>query len=526
MHDEEVIAYTNRLASSQYVEDKLKALQNLLRISKQFILPVAVHSMVEVIKSIESTFETNIQKQILHKIFKSQHKNEFLEILLMNDDCVYILIKNFKDFDDLLYLLAKKNGRVLFDILAKRNELYLITNNLVYFVKIIKYLVFENNRQILCFEGCFEKILEIVNDQNCNDCIDALKALLDDCINNQKYFLELKWKDKICKYKPFKLYITLLDQRNINFKFVQNFFCNKEFIDLLQYEFIRLIIYNNVKNFIFIEEMGFDIYKTCLNLELEYTDKIKLLEEVCKYKEIDLNLFYEKNKYFYGILTVLYLQENENAKNFIKNEDWQNEFLFNLYKLKKNHRQDNLIFLVLFSVIKEELNLDNYLMIIKENIYLFSDWIKSFLFFIISEEIYKNSIFNISYNEIIFEIQKMQIFLCNESFGITDKTREFLLCKIQDLLIYFFEKDYKNEYTILKIENDKKNEIIKEEIKEIKIIDTERNFKKVSEPVKIEEVAFTRKQYYNEKITGFFSRFKFKQNEITKKENEDTNYDL
>ncbi|KAM0687080.1 hypothetical protein COBT_001687 [Conglomerata obtusa] len=525
MHDDKIIKYTNRLSTSKYLDDKISALQQLKTLSQKNILSVAINSMAVIIESIEATNEWQIQKEILSRIFKSYNKNEFIDIIFQDEKSVDILLRHSANFNEILAILAKSNGCKLYEIIKENNLIGFIVNNVKDTLLYFRYIIFNYNKEIFCHEGMLDKLLEVIDSKNYKKCIEAMAMLLKNCIFNQTYFLELRWLDKIRKYDSMEIYISLLDKRNNNFLKIQKMLSVKEILNLDRPDFLLLIIYNNPKNLVSIENNGFNIYEIIKTFKSQ--DCFFLLEEITKFKIIDVHKFNDQSETYFLLMSICYLQSYYEIEVIIKNEAWQNNFLFNLYRIKEMSCIERISFIIFFVLIGKHLYIQtNLLVVIKE--FLIdpknNEFEKALLFLLISEKYSNNDVLDYNEESIINYLIKLRASLCMDEFLITPKLKEYFLNQIQDKLIYYYDANFYAEYERCKIEREKHEN---ESFRSVKLKTEEKqNVKTVEEEIITEQkVEIIKAGSYRDKITGFFSRIKIERKEEKSEKAKDT-FDL
>ncbi|KAM0677652.1 hypothetical protein BDAP_001799 [Binucleata daphniae] len=534
--DDEVLKFTNQLEFSEYYEDKLSALENLNEIAKRNILIVGIYSLIPIIKSIKKIDECKIQSNIILKILKSYQKNEFIDIIIKDEECVNILFEYSSFLADILCILSKTKGSNIFDILQTSNKLEILFTNLNTSITYIKYLITNVNKEIFCHEGIFEAILEIIAENNHKICTEIVCKLLQDSLFNQNYFIELKWLEKFGKYKINEIIVELLDKKNKNFVKNQKIFCKKRFVDLNDCKLIGCLIYNNPENFVIIESYGFNMYKifeSCSDIKCV----LCLAEEILKYKQIDYTKLLDTSSIYFYMLSLIYMQESKYLIERLNEKDLIGEYLYNLFRLNEIGAIEQLGYVIFIVIIADEIVIpQNLLNIVKEFVCdrRNDSAAQNFLFLMIYEKYKQNSIFEFTEEFYIAKLKDLRHFLTRPDTFLTDKQKEYFINKIEDKTLFFYYKNYSEEYKQAK---ERYEHVIKEKSKKIEImkeaepgknkVNVEKTDKTVTHSTEKEyeaegsSITNTKTITYKERLAGFINKIKHDNNRKSKESSDD-----
>ncbi|KAK1351024.1 hypothetical protein LUQ84_000297 [Hamiltosporidium tvaerminnensis] len=381
---------SNRLETSQYIEDKLDALKQIYEISLVDPFKVGITCMQKLVSSIPILTSTNLQGDILLKIFKSSNGKEFLDMFMHKEENIKIIGNAFTErkgiFLEILEILIHSDNIKVASIIYKMPDLVfsivksLKHSNISFLVPLLKGN--EHLRRSIVFEGIFEELIEISetsDDYLLINIFNSLICLLTECHSNQNYFIELKinrileiWMKR--NAMAFDVYMALLDISNSNFKKIQSNFENDYFINLAfikhRYDFIYRIFYKNISIIkYYLEEKIetlklFDVY---YELENKYQKNylFDLLVTFFTYKNIKIKIIENDCKYNFYCHVFQNLKEIETTENAIDkdsvdslileliSEEKLSEFLFDIYKVKESSKLFNLSYFVFINLIRE-----------------------------------------------------------------------------------------------------------------------------------------------------------------------------
>ncbi|EJW01338.1 hypothetical protein EDEG_00481 [Edhazardia aedis USNM 41457] len=441
--EEMLIIQTNRLENSPYIDDKIQALNTIYEIANKYIFLVALNSIQQITDSIEIMENVDIQVKILNKIFQSEHKHEFVDIFLKKEENIGTIVKKIPQTYELFEPLCKYKGNQVYQFLSNNGLLFEIIKNLAFSVFFVKYLIKSNRKRTFVMEGIFEEILEIINERNSKICIEVLSKLVKNNCSNQNYFMELRWKDKLLKYKPFNLYCSLLDNKNKKFKEWQKYFCNIEFFEPKKIELIGRLIYENKQNFQKIVEFGFsadEIIQEVHTLQNNY-DKIVFLnffETIISYESINLEKINTNLDLYMHLLAILALKQKNDENYFrITCKDFFEDMVFKITQIKNLSRISFVGLLIYFSSIYNILKLDSIsLQIIKEFFkeHTTENVEKAFCAFLISFY-HEDSIFKeFNSQKLNFYLRKLFKYVHIEELCLTTFIKDFILFKVTNFI--------------------------------------------------------------------------------------------
>lgn len=227
--EEELEILSNRLEGSIYYEDKVGALNTLLKMSE--IQPVATgtYALYNIIHSMKAMEDVSVQLSILRNILLCSHRLEFIDMIIKDLDCLEVLCDCIK---------SKKNGGDVHDLLCTLNTSELFPSQVLRIPDMAYYCVqmvrerktglvlslierdLDFKKQIV-FEGIFEAALDVLGENYSRDVIHVVSRLLRDCPFNQNYFSELDWKI-VTRYlslhpeEVFDVLTALVDLKNID----------------------------------------------------------------------------------------------------------------------------------------------------------------------------------------------------------------------------------------------------------------------------------------------------------------------
>ncbi|KAF7684665.1 hypothetical protein TCON_0157 [Astathelohania contejeani] len=334
--ESEIEVLTTRLDTSQYMDDKLDALQSLARISRKNPFEVGVASLKSIVNSLNSTKIIQFQRIILIEIF--EHKEEFIEIFLNDSYNLEVLLKRLDDcFYDIneiaICILSLKSNlflNALTNVFNKNNELLhkfmdecINNGNMKVLNGLIRYDIDKRNQVV--FYEIFEKVLSLVKETSHIEFLDIYVGLLTDSSSNQNYFYKIGIYKQIIKLvNPndnldlfYRIFNAFLDYKNDNFSKFQDIFFEENdvirlAIDRKQYKFLYLMCHENIDNSKLILEkyLGIDGFILAYHSEKKYKkDVLMLIYDFMEYKDINYDLLYDdQDPYsYYLICSVLFM---------------------------------------------------------------------------------------------------------------------------------------------------------------------------------------------------------------------------
>lgn len=443
---EKIIFYSERLESLVYYEDKEECLNFLYSICPEHAVKVGVYCLTGIIKSMEMTKDVTLQTKLLIAILSTEHKDEFIDIIMKEEKNIHILFSHPISCKYLCKQITTKKGYETYKILKNANMLIQCIDQLPYSLEYVRHLINEESIQFFVFNGLFEQLLAIVDSHNWNYCTTTIEKMLNSSLQAQNYFMELKWKNSLKDYNFNKICFALLDKRNEKFGSVQKYIIKEDLLDVTDLIFVHHFIYNSVEAFVYAEKKGLkleDILKSVYNIET--TDvACNLFARYALYRDVLLSDLEEAKEQFFTLLCILILVNDNISDEPILTYVESAQFMIFEYK---TINPQCLISLLVFMIVVEKATLD--IMIVKEmlNDRELSTEYKCLLSLAIS---HKKVDFNqvslnreVLYDQLILLRQK----LVNHEIKMADVVREHLLeltglniCSLQNKVSY--KKEY------------------------------------------------------------------------------------
>ncbi|KAF5140014.1 vesicular transport protein [Vairimorpha ceranae] len=284
--EESIDLLISRLEHSEYLEDKYDALEELEKLSAKNIIEVGTHGLQPIIFSTNELSDISCQFRILASIFTSEYSDEFIALLLKNQELIEILMNNrHKDstgFFNLLLILTLNLDFCKTFVKIKDASHYSVNlidkNNIDIIKRLIK--IDNNFDKEIVFDSIFEKLINGV--PNNSSFVNLILELLENNHFNQNYFVETDWyKMLTCGY--FNILNILIDNTNNNIEYIKdNIYRYYSFDKALKdknYEYIYKMIYKSrsyrkILSEIFYSETYEDIFTVNFEDNIEHNEEV------------------------------------------------------------------------------------------------------------------------------------------------------------------------------------------------------------------------------------------------------------
>ncbi|KAH9410954.1 hypothetical protein HK407_09g13670 [Ordospora pajunii] len=232
--EEELDILSNRLSDSIYYEDRVDALNEILKASKIHPVEVGVCALQSVINSMEEMEDVSMHIEVIKNTLDCVNRMEFIDIIVNNHsslNAICTCIQENKEEESVYDLLCELSVSEAFPKCMSK-----ISNAAYYCVRMvrkgktelisrmIKYDV--NFKKELTFAEVFENTLGMLRNGFSKEMMALLVLLLKDCTFNQNYFNELNW-DVVLKYRAAhqnetgQVLASLIDLKNPDFSKIQ-----------------------------------------------------------------------------------------------------------------------------------------------------------------------------------------------------------------------------------------------------------------------------------------------------------------
>ncbi|KHN69089.1 hypothetical protein M896_090120 [Ordospora colligata OC4] len=262
--EEELDILSNRLNDSIYYEDRLDALNEILKASRTHPVEVGICALQSVINSMREMEDVSIHIEVIKNTLECRSRMEFIDIIVSNHSSLGAIcscIQENKEEENIYDLLYELSISEAFPKCMPK-----IPNAAYYCVHMVKKKKTElisrliecdvNFKKELTFAEVFENTLEVLRNGFSKEMMALLVHLLKDCTFNQNYFNELNW-DAILKYRAThqnetdQVLSSLIDLKNPDFPRIQ---CSvhkriemQSLVNACEWRLIYLIIKDNAQ---------------------------------------------------------------------------------------------------------------------------------------------------------------------------------------------------------------------------------------------------------------------------------------
>lgn len=446
---EEILLLTNQLEGSEYYEDKYAALKQINDYASQNAFIVGVYALHSIINSMKVMDDIQMHKGIIEKIFRSRDKDVFIEILVQKEANIDVVFDRFRDIPNICKILARFDGPGIFNVIKGKTIMREIIENIEFSISFLHFFITDANKEYFIYEGLFEKIIEIINENNSKHCVKTIETLLYDSISCQDYFLELDWILHLKNFNIANIITILMNNKSKRLNEVQSLLSRNNLLYLNDKNFLRNFIHKNPKNLVKIEDMGFNIYKTLSELHEGNVNNLSILDllnEIILFKKIDINKI-DDSQFYFIVLSVIIVVDKE----IILLQPQIEMCLYSLiqYSSISLERFYGSILLLILSGYKIEKSNFNILYEIYKNKEIDKN-IRSLVILLIVSTTEDYDFFGFNHETVVSYLSYLRNNLSQSKFLLTEPILEFLYEKLNEKISKFSNrKHYYDEYNEL-----------------------------------------------------------------------------